>query len=139
MFKILLGKAFKLVPQTKYLNACNIVHEYLDYYVDQALVEAGASSAKSEKGLDNATKLSMIRSLSVQTNEREYIRNQILQGMMASQETVSALLGNACFLLSRHPKYWQRLHNETKDKDMAFFTLRRSHELQACAEYIARR
>ncbi|KAF2256069.1 putative cytochrome 52A12 [Trematosphaeria pertusa] len=65
---------------------------YLDYYVDQALVEAGASSAKSEKGLDNATKLSMIRSLSVQTNEREYIRNQILQGMMASQETDGVLM-----------------------------------------------
>lgn len=52
---------------------------------------------------------SLLSGLSTQTGDRLFIRSQILQGMMASQETTSALLGNACFLLSRHPKYWQQI------------------------------
>ncbi|KAF2677207.1 cytochrome P450 [Lentithecium fluviatile CBS 122367] len=109
VLKMILGEAWKLAPQTKYFNACKIAHEYLDFYVDQALAEAGALDADTEKGLNNAAKLTVLRALSVQT------------GMMASQETVSSLLGNACFLLSRHPEYRQHLRDEAKDKGIALF------------------
>jgi cytochrome P450 len=46
----------------------------------------------------------MIQGLIEQTDDIEYIRSQILQGMMASQETIAVLISNARFLLARHPK-----------------------------------
>ncbi|KAF1918279.1 cytochrome P450 [Ampelomyces quisqualis] len=55
------------------------------------------------------------------TDDRDFIRSQILQGMMASQETTSALLGNACFLLSRHPAYWQKIRDATSNHDLSYF------------------
>lgn len=43
-------------------------------------------------------------------------RSQILQGMMASQETTSALVGNTLFLLYRHPGHWEKVHDEVIKK-----------------------
>ncbi|KAF1951020.1 cytochrome P450 [Byssothecium circinans] len=110
MFRVLLGRAWKLAPQSKYLNACQTAHEYLDYYVDKALHEADQSTDPKAS--------SMLRILSTQTDDREYIRSQVLQGMMASQETTSALLGNACFLLSRHPTYWAEIRAGTLNMEV---------------------
>jgi cytochrome P450 len=106
MFRIVLGRVWPLVPQKKYLKACKTAHDYLDYYIDRALSQhASAENDKSSSLVDN---------LAHQTEDRHFIRHQILQGMMASQDTTSALLGNACFLLSRHPQYWQEVRSAAK-------------------------
>jgi cytochrome P450 len=106
MFRIVLDRVWPLVPQKKYLKACKTAHDYLDYYIDRALSQhASAENDKSGSLVDN---------LAHQTEDRHFIRHQILQGMMASQETTSALLGNACFLLSRHPQYWQEVRSAAK-------------------------
>lgn len=118
MIRMILGRVWKLVPQKRFLNSCSTAHAYLDHYVDQVLDRAKTSP----NGLDidnmHTQKLSMIEGLSVQSDDRTYIRSQILQGMMASQETTSALLGNAFLLLSRHPQYWMQLRQETAEKDV---------------------
>jgi cytochrome P450 len=108
MFRILLGRAWLMVPQKKYVDACRKAHEYLDYYIDRAL----SSQASSDSNDGHTRNASLLASLSSQTSDPKYIRHQILQGMMASQETTSALLGNACLLLSRHPKYWEHIRLE---------------------------
>ncbi|PVH96485.1 cytochrome P450 [Periconia macrospinosa] len=109
MIRLLLGSAWRLVPQSKYLSSCQVAHDYLDYYIKKALLD-------SEQPATQRTS-SMLDALSVQTKDLKYIRSQILQGMMASQETTSALLGNACFLLSRNPHYWSQIQKETMDVD----------------------
>ncbi|KAJ4347351.1 uncharacterized protein N0V89_011292 [Didymosphaeria variabile] len=111
MLRMLLGRAWKLVPQFRYLNACRTTHEYIDYYVDQA-----------QRELDKVTGISILHVLAKQTDDKEYIRNQILQGMLASQETTSALLGNACFLLARHPQYWTNLRSLALSKNIQEWT-----------------
>jgi cytochrome P450 len=108
MFKILLGRVWFMLPQKKYLEACRKAHEYLDYYIDQALIEGKSGEINDS----HARKRSLLASLSSQSNDLQFIRSQILQGMMASQETTSALLGNACLLLSRNPKYWDQVRLE---------------------------
>jgi cytochrome P450 len=122
MFKILLGRVWSLLPQKKYLDACKRAHEYLDYYIDQAL-----SKQKSEDTKDSQSKKpSLLASLSSQSDNLAFIRAQILQGMMASQETTSALLGNAFFLLSRNTNYWKQVRAEaisTESKEADFDTL----------------
>ncbi len=41
------------------------------------------------------------------------IRNQIIQEMMAAQNTTAVLISNTFFLLSRSPAIWERLRDET--------------------------
>jgi cytochrome P450 len=108
MFRILLGRLWSLLPQKRYLRVCKTTHEYLDYSIDQALSSDVETESRGHGASRGATP-SLLASLSSQTDDRLFIRSQILQGMMASQETTSALLGNPCFLLSRHPKYWQQI------------------------------
>lgn len=54
----------------------------------------------------------LLHGMAEQTEDRTELRNQILQALMAAQETTSILIRNVFFLLSRHPIVWQRLRRE---------------------------
>lgn len=109
MFRTLLGKAWSLFPQANYIKTCATAHNFIDYYIEQAL--HGNTSAKGSyiSGSGNPSKRSLIQVLSSQTDDQAYIRYQVIQSMMAAQDTTSELLTNSLFLLARHPDYWQRL------------------------------
>lgn len=123
LFRILLHRVWFLVPQRRYLRACRVAHQYLDYYIDRALNTKQKGTASTDGPLTNAKSMSLLAGLSLAKEDRGVIRNQILQGMMASQETTSALLGNACFLLARHPKYWQQLRLASQGVEHDFDSL----------------
>ncbi|KAI5924587.1 cytochrome P450 [Camillea tinctor] len=101
MFRVMLGRAWNILPQGKYISTCAAAHGFLDYYINQALAENHGRKNKS-----------LIQALSVQTDYLVFIRSQIIQAMMAAQDTTSELLTNALFLLSRHPRYWELLRAE---------------------------
>ncbi|KAH7138730.1 cytochrome P450 [Dendryphion nanum] len=119
MIRVVIGRAWKLLPKKKYITACNTAHKYIDYYVNQAFEEPQKSL---QDNTNTGQRRSMVGELSRQTDERKYIRSQIMQGMMASQDTISALLGNMFFLLSRHPQYWEQVRDATLDRDVTDFT-----------------
>lgn len=79
-------------------------HRFLDYYINQSLEQNGGRKSKS-----------LIGELSVQTDDPDFIRSQVIQAMMAAQDTTSELLTNALFLLARHPSYWDQLRAEFVD------------------------
>ena len=54
----------------------------------------------------------MLYNLAEKTGDRVYLRNQILQAMLAAQDTTSNLIGNIFFPLARHGEVWQRLRKE---------------------------
>lgn len=105
MFRVILGRAWNLLPQKKYINTCAAAHGYLDYYINQAFIKGDSQKNKS-----------LIQALSVQTDNSDFIRSQVIQAMMAAQDTTSELLTNALFLLARHPRYWEQLHGEFAGK-----------------------
>jgi hypothetical protein len=112
MFRVLLGRLWKIVPKMAYVRDCQITHDFIDFYVNEAL-EPNSTSGDSEGNKSAMTsKNSLVHSLASQTEDRLHIRGQIIQGMLASGETISALLGNTFFLISRHPVYWQRIRDE---------------------------
>ncbi|TVY58755.1 Cytochrome P450 monooxygenase fsdH [Lachnellula cervina] len=113
MLRIMLGRFWALAPKSRYLESCEIAHKFIDHYVDQALEEGPRLSTENS---EKAAKQSMAQGLAAQTDDRESIRSQILQGMLASLETTSALLGNSIFLLARHPQYWQHIRAESKQR-----------------------
>lgn len=64
------------------------------------------------KDHDHRPQQILLYSLADQTGDRTELRNQILQALMAAQETTAVLISNVFFLLSRHPAVWQRLRME---------------------------
>jgi cytochrome P450 len=109
MLRMIWGRAWELLPHQKYRKACSITHQYADYYIDQAL-SGNAETTKTR---------SLLTNMSRQTDDRLYIRNQVLQGMMASQETTSSLIANACLCLSRNPQYWEQIRTLARDPQNA--------------------
>lgn len=116
MIRMMLGRVWRLVPQGRFLRVCNTAHAFLNHYIDQALGRAASSGPDPAQG----KRRSLVQDLSLQSDDQGFIRSQILQGMMASQETTSSLLGNALFLLSRHPSYWEEVRSEVVAKDDIF-------------------
>lgn len=116
MVRMLFGPLWKIFPKSKYLRVCKTAHSYLDYYVRLALDSDVAGAHKS-----NSRQRSLVQGLSSQSDDIAFIRSQVLQGMMASQETTSALLGNAFFLLARHPTIWLQVREEVLAKGEALF------------------
>ncbi|KAL8737122.1 MAG: hypothetical protein Q9181_001993 [Wetmoreana brouardii] len=47
-----------------------------------------------------------------QTNDERQLGNEVLQALMAAQETTAALISNVFFLLSRNKTAWQQLRQE---------------------------
>ncbi|KAK6197007.1 hypothetical protein LQW54_010969 [Pestalotiopsis sp. IQ-011] len=103
MFRVMLGRVWSLVPQGGYKRTCAIAHNFLDYCIAQT----------EEKSLRSR---SLIQGLLAYTNDSTYIRSQVIQSIMAAQDTTSECLTNALFLLARHLKYWQQLRDEFLDR-----------------------
>ncbi|KAI1120296.1 cytochrome P450 [Nemania abortiva] len=121
MIRVILGRAWDLLPQKKYNNTCATAHSYLDYYINEALDND-----------DKPTNKSLIRGLSTQTEDQDFIRSQVIQAMMAAQDTTSELLTNALFVLARHPHYWGQLHEEfvgKSDEDLSAENLLKSKSI----------
>ncbi|KAK8072662.1 cytochrome P450 [Apiospora saccharicola] len=85
---------------------------FIDYYVGQTSEGDGEPRSKS-----------LIRALTLQTDDPEFVRSQVIQAMMAAQDTTSELLTNALFLLARHPKYWEQLRLEFVGKQESNVTV----------------
>ncbi|KAF2675780.1 cytochrome P450 [Lentithecium fluviatile CBS 122367] len=118
--RIMLGRFKGLAPKKQYYTACHLAHEYLDYYVQQAFEHKSYSYASPSSTGALKTR-NMIQGLASQTDDVKYIRSQILQGMIASEETTAVLISNTIFLLSRHPQYWQQLRDQVREQGEELF------------------
>lgn len=105
MFRSLLGPLWALVPKGTFFQVCAEAHGYLDHYIDQALAKPDSLKSRS-----------LIQGLASQTNDQIFIRSQVIQAMMAAQDTTSELLTNALFLLARNPKHWAELRAKFVNK-----------------------
>ena len=110
--RIGLGPFKYLLPDRKWRDACAITHRFAEYYVDQGLEYREKLLAKKLDPSDSRKANILLYNMVEETGDRIFLRNQILQGLIASQDTTSSLLGNIFFLLARNPDVWQMLRTE---------------------------
>ncbi|KAL8955606.1 MAG: hypothetical protein Q9183_006585, partial [Haloplaca sp. 2 TL-2023] len=103
--RIALGPFKFLYPylDSGWLKSCKVTHEFADKYVAKAL---------EDRHLANTRPCTLLSGMASQTDDKLTLRNEILQALMAAQETTAALISNVFFLLSRHPSVWHRLCDE---------------------------
>ena len=115
--RIMLGPMRFLVPKTMSVEQWEIVHSFIDFYVGRVL--RGEKSARREADQP----ASLLDNLVAQTKDRVEIRNQMIQAMMAAQDTTAALMSNVMFLLARNKAIWTRLQDEVASIDTRSLTL----------------
>lgn len=115
-FRIALGPLKFLFRDSKWPRACETTHRFADYYVEKALQwrqdRKHLEKTSSTSGEVRSQQHILLHGMAEQTSDRAELRNQILQALMAAQETTSVLISNVFLLLSRHPAVWQRLRQE---------------------------
>ena len=122
--RIILGRLMFLAPKAKWLASCGKAHRFIEFHIDRALARKHASTleGRSQGGATNAKSQSMLEGLAEQTSDKVEIRTQIIQGMMASQETTSVLVSNSLFLLSRHTSIWEQLQDDISSTGQELLT-----------------
>lgn len=122
--RLALGRLKVFAPKAKYERDCKMAHDFLDYYIDKALEEkkSAASKAQTHEAQSSSLKATMVQGLAEQTDDKDFIRSQIIQGMMASEETTSSLLDNAIFFLSRNLSIWQQIRAEALSNSSSMLT-----------------
>lgn len=126
-FRVFLGKLRVLLPRKNWDASCAAVHGYVNYLIDQA------QRYESKNTSSSTHHQSLLYDLVQQTENKEKIRNHVIQGMLAAQDTTSLVTANAIFLLSRNPAIWSRVREEAQslaETEITFDGLRSSKLLQ---------
>lgn len=116
--RIALGPFKFLYPclDPKWLQSCNITHQFADKYVHKALRHRQArvedASQEKEAAAVNRKPYVLLFGMAEQTTDKTQLRNEILQALMAAQGTTAALISNVFFLLSRNEPVWEQLRKE---------------------------
>lgn len=111
-----LGPFKFLFRDSKWPVSCKKTHDFAEKYVNKALnhrrqILSNHNDLALELG-DKQQRHVLLYAMAEQTEDRIELRNQILQALMAAQETTAVLISNTFFLLSRHPLVWQQLRKE---------------------------
>ncbi|KAI1130598.1 cytochrome P450 alkane hydroxylase-like protein [Nemania abortiva] len=122
MIRIVFGKIWRLLPKSRYRQACRTSHDFLEYYIHLAITDLD----NKQRGI--AKSKTLVHNLVADSDDLHFVRSQVLQGMLASQETISSLLGNTFFLLSRNQDYWQKIRAEVLGKGEEILRFEALHE-----------
>lgn len=118
----------------KFKDARQRAHAYIDFYVTKALEEDKLPA--SEESSSGSVRRSLIHGLASQTDDIDYVRSQILQAMMASQETTAVLIANTIFLLARHERHWREIRKTVLESGEDIFTYDRLHDFDYLQDII---
>lgn len=86
---------------------CETVHQFADYWVQQALSEESKTGESDEKGESYI----FLHELAKTTKDPYALRSQLLNILLAGRDTTAGLLGWTFYLLARHPEHYSKLHN----------------------------
>ncbi|KAF2865926.1 n-alkane-inducible cytochrome P450 [Massariosphaeria phaeospora] len=96
-------------------DAIRICHEYVDKWVDDAVQwrEDADAKIKSGKALEkDDERYVFIRELAKQTNDKQRIRDELINILLAGRDTTASLLSNMFFEITKQPAIWAKLRDE---------------------------
>ena len=101
-------------PKSKAKEAIRICHAYVDKIVDQAIQwrrdrEAAAAAGKK---VDDDGRYVFIHELVKQTDDKEQVRSELMNVLLAGRDTTASLMSNALFEISQRPHIWAKIREE---------------------------
>ncbi|KAI4125118.1 MAG: hypothetical protein LQ338_004446 [Usnochroma carphineum] len=93
-----------IISKSESIDQWKTVHGLMDFHINRALNGQSQDCGGSDR--------SLLHNLIRRDTDKVGIRNQIIQGMMAAQDTTAILISNTVHLLSRQPEMWRRLRRE---------------------------
>jgi cytochrome P450 len=95
--RMILGRLRFLVPRKKMENLFKSSHDFLGFHISRAFAVKNIGNPESTE------ETSLLQASVQKTDDRTNMRNQLIQILISASDTISILLTNTLFLLSRHP------------------------------------
>lgn len=105
-----LGQFYWLLNDRAFRDACKRCHQFVDEAVDKALRPSGKAQEKDREEL--RSNYSFIDALAEQTQDRQVLRDQCFNVLLAGRDTTGCCLSWSFRLLARHPLVLRRLREE---------------------------
>lgn len=105
-----LGQFYWLLNDRTFRDACKRCHQFVDEAVDKALRPSGKTQENGKEGL--RSNYSFIDALAEQTQDRQVLRDQCFNVLLAGRDTTGCCLSWSFRLLARHPQVLNRLRDE---------------------------
>ena len=104
-FRLLLGGTVSkwLLPKARYTEVCDSLHSFVDFAIEKEENKVSQSEKKTK---------SMAEIVAPQAKDRADGRSQLMQTLLASQDTTGVLTCNVIQLLSANPDLWTKLREE---------------------------
>jgi cytochrome P450 len=112
--RFILGKLRFLAGRDQdWLRKCREVHNIIDSFIDEEMELKNAPQGTSSD--TSPYSYVLLKELVKTTDDRLFIRNQLMNVFFPARDTSAILTGNIIFLLARHPEVWDTLRAEVLD------------------------
>ncbi|KAI9680716.1 MAG: hypothetical protein M1817_004156 [Caeruleum heppii] len=128
-----------LVNPKEFRTACKRTHAFVDHFVRLALSQESKENTV-EKGHSSREKYVFLNALAAQTRDPIELRSQLLNILLAGRDTTASLLGWLFYLLTRHPRVFNKLRaiildefgTYARPREITFARLKSCTYLQHC-------
>jgi cytochrome P450 len=103
-----------LRPKAKANEAIRICHAYVSKIVDEAIQwrrEREAATVAGKKVEENGRYV-FIHELVKQTDDKERLRSEVINVLVAGRDTTASLMSNALFEIAKRPEIWKKMREE---------------------------
>ena len=101
-----------LINPKEFEDSIRVVHKFVEYYVDKAIEyrrQTGSTKTGEEKvGQDYC----FLHALAAETQDRDFLRDQMVNVLLASRDDVASVLTSTFYLLARDSVAWRKLKEE---------------------------
>lgn len=112
--RFILGKLRFLAGRDQnWLRECREVHNIIDSFIEEE-IELQSSQRGTSPGASPYSYV-LLKELVKTTDDKLFIRNELMNVFFPARDTSVILTGNVIFLLARHPRVWNILRAEVLD------------------------
>ena len=112
-FRNRVGKLAVLFPDSKWHASVKFVHEYVQDYVQTALVKSKQfASGKEKVEEDEASRYVFLNELAKTGYSPKKIQDELLNILLAGRDTTASLLAHVWHILARRPDVFEKLRAE---------------------------
>ncbi|PQE08550.1 cytochrome P450 protein [Rutstroemia sp. NJR-2017a BBW] len=113
MFKrYMLGRFKFLAGEKKWLAKCAEVQGIIDDLIDEEFKAQKAVAENQKAATDTPYNYILLKELVKTTDDRRFIRNELMNVFFPARDTAGILTSNIIFMLARYPDVWNKLRAE---------------------------
>ncbi|KAH8707107.1 cytochrome P450 52A12 [Phaeosphaeriaceae sp. PMI808] len=98
-------------------DAIKICHQYIERFVDEALKFRKQLDEEKKAGVQKDEKYYFIQEVAKQTTDKQRIRDELINILLAGRDTTASLLSNMFFQIAKKPEIYANLRKEVASLD----------------------